>query len=82
MSQLMKRPSSWLFGGIKLNLTDQFRPFYFTDELHSRLECLLDKNKDRLLTSEEEAEMAGLLELERIFSFVMLNLPPINCGNQ
>ncbi|NES20039.1 MAG: hypothetical protein F6K41_14185 [Symploca sp. SIO3E6] len=74
MNQVMRLPSSWLATGIKLNSADQFKPFSFTDELQVRLEELLEKNKARLLTSEEEAELAGLLELDRIFSFINAKL--------
>ncbi len=74
MEQLMKQPSSWLPNGIILNPSDQYRPFSFTEELQIRLEELLEKNKDNLLTSEEKAELAGLLELEKIFSFINAKL--------
>jgi hypothetical protein len=37
MKELMKKPSSWLPNGIKLNLSDQFRPFCFAEELQIRL---------------------------------------------
>jgi hypothetical protein len=74
MKQIMKQPSSWLFNGVKLNPTDRYRPFYFSDELQSRLESLLEERKQRSLTSDEEAEMMGLLELNRIFSFVNTKL--------
>lgn len=74
MTQLMKQPSSWLSNGIKLDSSDQFRPFSFTEELQNRLEELLDKNKDNLLDDDEQAELAGLLELEKIFSFINAKL--------
>ena len=74
MKQLMKQPSSWLPNGIILNTSDQFRPFSFSEELQIRLEELLEKNKDNSLNSEEQAELAGLLELEKIFSFINAKL--------
>ncbi|WP_337961487.1 hypothetical protein [Nostoc sp. UHCC 0926] len=74
MKELMKQPSSWLPNGIKLNLSDQFRPFSFTEELQIRLEELLEKNKENLLNPDEQAELAGLLELEKIFSFINAKL--------
>ena len=70
----MKQPSSWLPNGINLNLSDQFRPFSFTEELQIRLEELLEKNKGNLLNPDEQAELAGLLELEKIFSFINAKL--------
>lgn len=74
MNQVMKQPSLWLFGGIKLNPADHYRPFYFSDELQSRLDTLLEERKQRSLSEDEEAEMMGLLELNRIFSFVNTKL--------
>ena len=65
MKELMKQPSSWLPNGINLNLSDQFRPFSFTEELQIRLEELLEKNKENLLNADEKPELAGLLELEK-----------------
>ncbi|MFM7408216.1 MAG: hypothetical protein ACKO3K_16560 [Cuspidothrix sp.] len=57
-----------------MNLADQFRPFSFTEDLQLRLEELLEKNKENLLNSDEQAELAGLLELEKIFSFINAKL--------
>jgi hypothetical protein len=74
MQKLMQQPSSWLPNGIKLNLADQFRPFSFSEELQIRLEDLLERNKENLLNSNEEAELDGLLELEKIFSFINAKL--------
>ena len=74
MKELMKQPSSWLPNGINLNLLDQLRPFSFTEELQIRLEELLEKNKGNLLNLDEQAELAGLLELEKIFSFINAKL--------
>ncbi len=74
MKELMKQPSSWLPHGINLNLSDQFRPFSFTEELQMRLEELLEKNKENLLNPDEQAELFGLLELEKIFSFINAKL--------
>jgi hypothetical protein len=74
MKELMKQPSSWLQNGIKLNLSDQFRPFSFTEELQIRLEELLEKNQENLLNPDEQAELAGLLELDKIFSFINAKL--------
>jgi hypothetical protein len=34
----------------------------------------LEKNKETLLNSDEKAELAGLLELEKIFSFINAKL--------
>ena len=74
MKELMKQPSSWLPNGINLNLADEFRPFSFMEDLQLLLEELLEKNRENLLNSDEQAELAGLLELEKIFSFINAKL--------
>ena len=74
INKVMKPPSSWLATGIRIDQDDRFRPFYFTDELQSRLESLLQKSKDDLLTPQEQPELTGLLELDRIFSFINAKL--------
>jgi hypothetical protein len=41
--------------------------FKFTDALQARLDHLAERKKSDILSAEEEAELAGLLELDRIF---------------
>ena len=48
--------------------------FKFTQELQSRFENLLAKNKQDLLNSEERAELDGISELSRIFTFINAQL--------
>ncbi len=67
---LMIEPSSWLRSGIKVEKVDNVNLVKFTDELHCRLEELLQKRKAGRLTPEEEAEYAGISELERILTLV------------
>jgi hypothetical protein len=74
VNQVMKQPSFWLYKGIKLNPSDKFRPFYFSEELQLKLESLLEKSKEQQLDADEQAEMVGLLELNKIFSFVNTQL--------
>jgi hypothetical protein len=70
----MIEPSSWLRAGITVEKVDGVNLVKFTDELHNRLEELLEKRKARLLTPGEEAEYAGIAELERILTFVNAKL--------
>jgi hypothetical protein len=70
----MIEPSSWLRSGITVEKVDGVNLVKFTDELHNRLEELLEKRKARLLTLGEEAEYAGIAELERILTFVNAKL--------
>lgn len=70
ITQIMVQPSSWVESGIKIDKVKELNLFKFTDELQSRLEELNEKKKAGLLTSEEEAELAGILELDRIFTLL------------
>ena len=67
---LMIEASSLLCSCIKVEKVDNVNLVKFTDEQHFRLEELLEKRKAATLTPEEEAEYAGLSELERILTFV------------
>jgi hypothetical protein len=44
--------------------------FKFTDALQARLDHLAERKKSDILSAEEEAELAGLLELDRIFTLL------------
>lgn len=68
--QLMVPPSSLIFSGIQLKQLNEVYLFRFTDELQTRSENLLESSKAGTLTPEEEAELAGISELSRIFTFV------------
>lgn len=70
----MIEPSSWLRSGITIEKVDGVNLVRFTHELHTRLEELLEKRKVEQLTSQEEAEYAGISELERILTFVNAKL--------
>jgi hypothetical protein len=70
----MIEPSSWLRSGITVERIDGINLVKFSDELHCRLEELLEKHKSDLLTPTEEAEYAGIAELERILTFVNAKL--------
>jgi len=70
----MIEPSSWLRSGITVARTDGVNLVKFTDELHTRLEELLEKRKSELLTPIEAAEYAGISELERILTFINAKL--------
>ncbi|WP_338421969.1 hypothetical protein [Nostoc flagelliforme] len=55
---------------MKLSKVRDIHLFKFTEELQSRLEKLSEKKKAGLLTTEEDAELAGILELDRIFTLL------------
>lgn len=69
-AQMMVQPSFWVESGIKISKVRNFNLFKFTDELQSRLEQLSENKKAEILTTEEEAELAGILELDRIFTLL------------
>ncbi len=66
----MVQPSSWVENGIKISKVRNLNLFRFTEELQSRLKDLFEKKKAGLLTLEEEAELTGILELDRIFTLL------------
>ena len=70
MIQVVITPQSLLETGIKVEKVDDLRLFKFTDELQSRLENLLEKNKSGSLTTEEETELDAVGELDRIFTYL------------
>jgi len=69
-TQTMIQPSSLLPDGIQITLVDNHYLFKFTDELNQRMIFLLDKKKQEILSSSEEAEYAGISELDRIFTLI------------
>ena len=70
ISQMMVQPSSWVESGIEISKVRGLNLFKFTDELQSRLEELLAKKKANSMTSAEDAELSGILELDRIFTLL------------
>lgn len=70
ITQMMFQPSSWVESGIQISKVRNLLLFKFTIELQSRLEELSDKRKVLMLTDSEEAELAGILELDRIFTLL------------
>jgi hypothetical protein len=70
VTQIMVQPSSWVESGIKLSKVRDLNLFKFTDELQTRLDNLSERKKSEELAEEEEAELAGILELDRIFTLL------------
>lgn len=70
LTQVMVQPSFWVESGIQMSKVKNLYLFKFSDELQSRLDELSEKKKAELLTSEEEAELAGILELDRIITLL------------
>jgi hypothetical protein len=68
--QLMIQPSVLMRSGLQVCQKDGIILFKLTDELHFRLEELLEKKKAGVLTQDEVAEYEGITELDRIFTLV------------
>jgi hypothetical protein len=69
-AQVMVQPSFWVESGIIIKKVRKAYLFKFTDALRSRLEDLSERQKFDALTAEEAAELAGILELDRIFTLL------------
>ncbi|MBW4580619.1 MAG: hypothetical protein KME27_05800 [Lyngbya sp. HA4199-MV5] len=70
ITQTMVQPSSWVEAGVTIQTIRGLNLFKFTDELQARLEALIDQQKAHTLTAQEEAELAGITELDRIFTLI------------
>jgi hypothetical protein len=70
ITQTMVQPSSWVEGSVRLEKVRGLNLFKFTEDLQLRLEILIDRQKNDLLTPEEAAELAGITELDRIFTLM------------
>ncbi|BAY84459.1 hypothetical protein NIES267_39550 [Calothrix parasitica NIES-267] len=70
IAQMMVQPSSWVESGIQISEIRNLYLFKFTPELQSRLDQLTEKKKADMLTPDEEAELTGILELDRIFTLL------------
>ncbi|MCY7332851.1 MAG: hypothetical protein LH649_09370 [Pseudanabaena sp. CAN_BIN31] len=69
-AQLMVQPSSFIDSGIQIKPIRHLYLFKFNDDLQARLEVLNDKKRDLKLTTEEDSELRGILELDRIFTLL------------
>jgi hypothetical protein len=70
ITQVMVQPSFWVESGITIKKVRNAYLFEFTDALQSRLDDLSERKKSDTLSAEEAAELAGILELDRIFTLL------------
>jgi hypothetical protein len=68
MVELTIAKPSKLIGEIRLETVGQWQLFKFNENLQTRMEELLDKQKASPLTSEEAVELESIGELDRIFT--------------
>ncbi len=69
MTQMMVQPSPWVETGIQIQQVRGLNLFKFNDELQERLE-VIEGHKNQRLTEAEAAELAGITELDRIFTLM------------
>lgn len=72
--QLMVQPSTLMHSGIRVVPVGDSMLFRFNDELQIRSDELMERYKSGQITADEEAEMAGISELSRIFTFINAQL--------
>jgi hypothetical protein len=70
ITQTMVQPSFWIEIGIQIQKVRGLNLFKFNDDLQARLEVLIDRQKANILTAEETTELAGITELDRIFTLM------------
>jgi len=70
IAQVMVQPSVWVESGITIKKVRDVYLFKFTDALQARLDYLAERKKSDILSADEEAQLAGLLELDRIFTLL------------
>jgi hypothetical protein len=70
ITQVMVQPSFWVESGVTIKKIRNAYLFKFTDELQSRLNELSERQKSDTLSAGEAAELAGMLELDRIFTLL------------
>ena len=69
-AQLMIQPSSFIDTGIQIKPVRGLFLFKFSEDLQERLESLNEKLQESQLTPDEEVELTGILELDRIFTLL------------
>jgi hypothetical protein len=70
VTQTMVQPSFWIEDNIQISQVRGLNLFKFTDDLQSRLEVLIEQQKAGTLSAEEVTELAGITELDQIFTLI------------
>jgi hypothetical protein len=74
LAQTMIQPSSWVSTDIRLEKVRGRYLYKFSDRLQTRLHELNDHLKDDRITEAERAELAGILDLDQIFTYLNAQL--------
>jgi hypothetical protein len=69
MTVVLSKPSS-LINEIQMTKVGTWNLFKFSESLQLRMETLLDKKKEDLLSPEDVAELDSIGELDRIFTHI------------
>jgi hypothetical protein len=69
MTVFLSKPSS-LINEIQMTKVGTWNLFKFSESLQLRMETLLDKKKEDLLSPEDVAELDSIGELDRIFTHI------------
>jgi hypothetical protein len=69
MAIILSKPSS-LINEIQMAKVGTWNLFKFSESLQLRMEALLDKKKDDILSPEDVAELDSIGELDRIFTHI------------
>ncbi len=69
-AQLMIQPSSFIDSGIQIKPVRELFLFKFSETIQERLEALNEKQRESKLSKDEEVELTGILELDRIFTLL------------
>ena len=80
MTTLLK-PSSLISKGLRVEQINNLTLFKFTEELGDRLQTLLDRKKENILTSEESIELESIGELDEIFSYINAEIAAMANGH-
>ena len=70
VAEFMVQPSSWIEQGITIQTVRGLPLYKCTDDLQLRFEELIELYKAQSLVPEQEAELRGLQELDRIFTLL------------
>jgi hypothetical protein len=70
ITETMVKPSSWVTTDIRMEKVRNLNLYKFSETLQSRLDDLNDRLKSNQLDDGERAELAGILDLDQIFTFL------------
>jgi hypothetical protein len=70
ITETMVKPSSWVTTDIRMEKVRNLNLYKFSETLQSRLDDLNDRLKLNQLDDGERAELAGILDLDQIFTFL------------